>query len=77
MTDTNSPATDSSHCPKCNAALPKDAPAGLCPACLVAAGIGDSETITVFCRSVSQEQHRVRTAIDRSISTDVSPTGAA
>lgn len=41
MTDTNSLAT---NCPKCNAALPKDAPAGLCPACLVAAGVGNAET---------------------------------
>ena len=44
MTDTNPTATDSRNCPKCNAALPIDAPAGLCPACLVAAGIGGSET---------------------------------
>ena len=26
------------HCPKCGAELPDDAPAGLCPRCLVAAG---------------------------------------
>src|SRR6185436_9034910 len=26
------------HCPKCGASLPDDAPAGLCPKCLVQAG---------------------------------------
>ncbi|MGI9455403.1 MAG: serine/threonine-protein kinase, partial [Aeoliella sp.] len=31
--------SDTPRCPKCDAELPKDAPAGLCPNCLVAAGL--------------------------------------
>jgi len=31
------------NCPNCGAALPTDAPAGLCPKCLVAAGLGRDE----------------------------------
>ncbi|MBI2949059.1 MAG: protein kinase [Verrucomicrobia bacterium] len=33
-------------CPKCGAALPGDAPEGLCPQCLVKGGLGDSQART-------------------------------
>jgi serine/threonine protein kinase len=33
------PMTSDRHCPRCNAALPPDAPEGLCPACLAKAAI--------------------------------------
>jgi hypothetical protein len=31
----------SATCPKCGASLPADAPAGLCPQCLLAAGLAE------------------------------------
>ncbi|MFP6693008.1 MAG: protein kinase, partial [Pirellulales bacterium] len=32
--------TESTSCPKCGKVLPADAPAGVCPKCLLAAGLG-------------------------------------
>ncbi len=36
----------STACPRCGAVLPPDAPEGLCPACLFAAGLGDTQPHT-------------------------------
>lgn len=47
MTDTHENASKSRQCPSCATALPADAPAGLCPQCLLKQGLtGDSEAIT-------------------------------
>ena len=36
--------TEIKTCPECGAALPPDAPAGVCPKCLLHAGLDDAET---------------------------------
>jgi serine/threonine protein kinase len=40
----NAPTGSPGHCPKCGAALPADAPLGLCPACLLAAAAAPPPT---------------------------------
>jgi serine/threonine protein kinase len=39
------PMTETKRCPKCGAELPGDAPSGICPKCLMQAGLGGEATV--------------------------------
>ena len=50
--------TETRTCPKCGAGLSPDAPAGICPRCLMQAGLGGQASAP----SADRRQHAVRIA---------------
>jgi predicted Ser/Thr protein kinase len=66
----SSPAT----CPKCGAALPSDAPQGLCPACLLAQAAGPS--ISDWSAEVAGEDMAPTGAVDEAASSTSNPAVA-